>query len=103
MEAKKEAKKKRKHPLYSFFFISFWVIIAVMFTGLIITQATRYNELRAELSRVNANIAIEQAFIEDLNMQMLFFDSDAHVEQLARERLGMVRQNEIVFVNIAGD
>ena len=101
METRQRPKRKRKRPLYNFFFISFWTLIVVMFTGLIITQATRYNELRAELDRVNAQIAAEQAAMEDLEMRLLFFDSDAHIERLARLRLGMVRQNEIVFVNIA--
>ena len=72
-----------------------------MFTVLIITQATRYNELRSELDRINAQIEAERAMEADLEMRLLFLDSDAIIERLARERLGMVRQNEIVFLNIA--
>ena len=72
-----------------------------MFTVLIITQAIRYNELSAELERINADIAAERAMEADLEMRLLFLDSDAIIERIARERLGMVRQNEIVFVNIA--
>ena len=94
-------KRKRKRPVYNFFFGSFWALIVIMFVALILNQAGRYNELRAELSRLNAEIAHEQAVIEDLEMRLLFFDTDAHIERLAREVLGMVRQNEIVFVNIA--
>ena len=101
MEPQNKPKRRRKRPIYNFFFGSFWMLIVVMFTGLIITQASRYNELRAELERVNAQIAAEQMSAEDLEMRLLFFDSDAHIERLARERLGMVRQNELVFVNIA--
>ena len=94
-------KRKRRRPLYNFFFMTFWAIITVMFTVLIVTQATRYNELRAELHRLEAEIAAERAMEADLEMRLLFLDSDAIIERLARERLGMVRQNEIVFVNIA--
>ena len=101
MNIRAKPKKKRKRPVYNFFFVSFWLLIVVMFTGLIITQATRYNELRAELERVEAQIAAERVTMEDLEMRLMFFDSDAHIERLARERLGMVRQNELVFVNIA--
>ena len=93
--------KKRRRPLYTFFFAVFWTAIVAMFTALIITQAVRYNELRAELGRVSVLLENEQAAIEDLEMRLMFFDSDAHIERLARERLGMVRQNELVFINIA--
>ena len=101
MVIREKPKRKRKRPIYNFFFGSFWTLIVIMFTGLIITQASRYNELSAELDRVNAQIAAEHATMEDLEMRLLFFDSDAHIERLARERLGMVRQNELVFLNIA--
>ena len=94
-------KRKRPRPLYNFFFICFWATIVVMFTVLIVTQATRYNELRAELYRIEAEVVAERALEADLEMRLLFLDSDAIIERLARERLGMVRQNEIVFVNIA--
>ena len=94
-------KKKRGRPIYNFFFSIFWAVIVVMFTVLIITQATRYNELSAELDRIQAEIAAERATEADLEMRLLFLDSDAIIERIARERLGMVRQNEIIFVNIA--
>ena len=94
-------KKKRRRPLYTFFFALLWSVIIAMFTGLIITQAIRYNELRAELGMVNVLLENERFTIYDLEMRLLFFDSDAHIERLARERLGMVRQNELVFINIA--
>ena len=101
MNPNEKPKKKRSRPIYNLFFITFWGTIVVMFTVLIITQATRYNELRAELDRLEAEIAAERALEADLEMRLLFLDSDAIIERLARERLGMVRQNEIVFLNIA--
>ena len=79
----------------------FWAAIFISFGVLIVSQASRYNEMHAELLRIESNIASEQAVLDDLNTQLLFFDSDTHVEQLARERLGMVRSYEIVFRNIA--
>jgi len=72
-----------------------------MFSALIITQAGQYNELRETLHRIEGEVAAERAIHDDLNRQILFFDSDAYIETLARERLGMIRPNEIVFRNIA--
>ena len=101
MKLNEKPKRKRSRPIYNFFFSTFWATIMIMFTVLIITQATRYNELRAELDRINGEIATKRVMEADLEMRLLFLDSDAIIERLARERLGMVRQNEIVFVNIA--
>ena len=83
------------------FYMTFWVLILIMFSGLIIVQASRYNELQADLSRINADIAYEYAIYRDLYNQLMFFDSDAYIEMRARERFGMVRQDEMVFRNIA--
>ena len=82
-------------------YITCWIAILVMFAALIVTQAGTYNELRTDLNRILDEVAQEQAIYEDYNHQVIFFDSDAYIEALARERLGMVRPDEIVFRNIA--
>lgn len=81
----------------------FWFLTIGMLAAFIVSQAGMYNELRAELNQVQAAIAREAAEVEQLYLQITFFDSDAYIEQLARERLGMVRPNEIVFRNIASE
>jgi cell division protein FtsB len=101
-EGRPRPKKRRiKRKWRLFFYAVFWVFILAVFSGLIITQASHYNTLRSELERINAAIAREAAIFEDLQHQMLFFDSYVYIEELARERLGMVRPNEIVFRNRA--
>ena len=90
-------KKKFTLVLY----LIFWSVIIVMFSAMLVTQAGQYNALRADLDRISGDVAHEQAIYHDLNNQLLFFDSDAYIEALARERLGMIRPNEIVFRNIA--
>ena len=92
---------KRRRPLILAAYLLFWVVMLVMFSGLIISQAGRYNELRADLEHINSQIATARAEAEYLYLQAILFDSDAYIEQLARERLGLVRPNEIIFRNIA--
>jgi cell division protein FtsB len=98
---KRRKRRPVKRPISLMFYIAFWGLIIIMFVGLIITQAGTYNELRASLDRLHENIAHEQAIAESLNVNMDFFDSDAYVERLARDLMGMVFPNEIVFRNIA--
>ena len=98
--AKPEMKKKsssRVRPLFAIF----WVMILVMLSGFVVSQAGRYNELRARLAQVQAYIDEEKAEMEEMNFQLQFFDSDAYIEHLARERLGMIHPDQIVFRNIA--
>ena len=101
MEEKRERIKKRESPIVNVLYITFWAVIIIMFTALLFFQMESYNEKQAELARVTANLEREKAEYEQLQYQLSLFDSDAYIEQLARDRLGMVRQNEIVFRNIA--
>jgi len=67
--------------------------------GLIINQASQYNELRRELATVQTAIEHEMFIHEDLQLRLTLFDSDAYIIMLARERLGMVFPWQIVFRN----
>jgi len=92
---------KRPKSRASWIFIFFWLAIMGLTFARVVNQSSRYNDLRAELTRLEADIEVRTVQNEDLQMQIDFFDSDAYIEQLARDRLGMVRPNEIVFRNIA--
>jgi cell division protein FtsB len=84
-------------------YIVFWAAVLIMFAWHFVSQMENYNELQSELSRINANVSAAAAKQEQLEFELSFFDSDAYLEQLARERLGMARPNEIVFRNTAND
>lgn len=101
MDEKPQVQKKRGNPIINALYISFWAAILIMFISLFFNQMESYNERQTELARMNTNLARERAENERLLFELSLFNSDAHIEQLARERLGMVRPNEIVFRNIA--
>ncbi|MCL2215815.1 MAG: septum formation initiator family protein [Defluviitaleaceae bacterium] len=105
MEDTKKPKKRRrfKLPKIRLRFAIFWVLIIVMLSGYVVAQIGRNNELQAELRALEATIARYQAEADSLELQITFFDSDVYIEELARNRLGMVRPNEIVFRNTAAD
>jgi len=98
---KRKRIKKKERPIVNVMYFSFWAAILIMFAALFFSQMESYNELQAQLALANANVAREKAENDRLELQLTFFDIDDYVEQLARERLGMVRPNEIVFRNIA--
>ena len=92
-------RNKRKAKMY--LYIPFWILILGMFLGLFAMQLSRYYDYRHELDRLSAELAAEQQTASDLRYQEAFIGSPAYIEQLAREMLGFVRQDEIVFRNIA--
>ncbi|MCL2356420.1 MAG: septum formation initiator family protein [Defluviitaleaceae bacterium] len=83
------------------FYYIFWATILILLFALFITQMENYNELRAEYTRLNAEIERERAENLRLTEHIDSLDSDAYVERFARDVLGMVRPNEIVFRNTA--
>ena len=95
--AQKKRKAKPKRRMSNFFFMLVCLLILGVFSALIFRQAASYNDLRAESIRIEEQLARYQATYDALRYQMAHFDSDAYIERLARERLGWVRPNEIIF------
>ena len=91
-------RKRKKSRLY--LYVPFWLLIIGMFVGLIAMQLSRYENYRHELNRLQAELAYEQQIAIDLRYRQAFYESDAYIEQLARG-LGFIRQDEIIFQNIA--
>ena len=92
---------KRFKKITKYLYIPFWLLIAAMFCGLLIIQFSRYEDYRYELNRLTAELYREKQIYIDLQHQQVFYQSDAYIERLAREMLGYVRQDEIIFQNIA--
>ena len=72
-----------------------------MFAGMLVIQTGRYNDYRLELDRVLTDLLSEQQNYAQLQEQIIYYESDAYIEQLARDQLGFVKPDEIVFINMA--
>jgi len=81
-------------------FVAFWLFLAAMFAGFMVIQSERSENYRAELDKVFSDLQREWDAHDDLTAQMGFYESDAYIEQLAREQLGYVKPGEIVFINV---
>lgn len=84
-----------------YLYIPFWLLIVGAFLGLMVIQWSWYEDYRNDLDRLRAELAQEEQIAADLMHRRAFYESDAYIELLAREMLGFVRQDEIVFQNIA--
>ena len=96
-------KRKKRKSQFTWMFAILWASVFGLAFMLILGQVGRYNELREEYVILQENIANAQEIQRQLELAAEFHDANAHIERLARERLGFVRPNEIVFRNTAAD
>ena len=75
------------------------LILILVFSFAMYIQASEYFELRDQLKQVYAEQ--DKAVIKNQKAvhEMLYHDSDEFMEKIARERLGWVKPNEIVFID----
>ncbi len=98
-DAKKKGKKRRKRLLapYMRFVI---VLVMVSCAGILANSYRIYRKVRqqeAVRQEMQARIEKEKQEQEDLKAQVSDMGSDEYIKQQAREKLGLVFDNEIIF------
>lgn len=97
MEKRKRIRKSRKA---SSLFVRLFLLVFVcaVFVG-IGKQAVHYQEVKEEMAVVTAEIEAEQEKQLNFETRKEYYTSDSYIEQVAREQLGMVKPNEIIYIN----
>ena len=97
MEKKKRVKKSRKA---SALFVRVFLLVFVCAVSVGIgKQAVRYQAVKEELAVVTAEIKEEQEKQLNFETRKEYYTGDVYIEQVAREQLGMVKPNEIIYIN----
>ena len=97
MEKKKRIRKSRKA---SSLFVRLFLLVFVCTVSVGIgKQAIRYQEVQEEMAVVTAEIEAEQEKQLNFETRKEYYTSDSYIEQVAREQLGMVKPNEIIYIN----
>lgn len=94
--SKKSKKTKRLDRL---FLRSFLVVFAIAVAGGIAGQANALASIQAEQAEIAEQIAQEKKKAEEFEYQREYYNSDSYIEQIAREQLGMLKPNEILYIN----
>ena len=97
---RKSKLKRKRRPRWGLY-ISFWLLIIGVVTGLAVTQMSRFEGYQQQLARLEAELAREEQIGQDLRYRQAFYESDAYIERLAREMLDFIRHDEIIFRNIS--
>ena len=80
-----------------------WVVVVVCFCLLYVVysfadQALQLSELRREASNLRAREATLQSDNERLRQEQQLLQTDAYVEKVAREELGLVKPGETPYI-----
>lgn len=77
------------------------MIVAFMLLGVIYSESSglenRVAYYNARAASLEESIEEEKARTEEIEEKKKYMETDAYVEEVARNRLGLVKDNEIVF------
>ena len=96
----KKRKKKRKVRYNSLGMLAIALVVLVLLGGLMLES----NDLQERLTGYDAKAATLQQQIEDeqtrteeIDKLKKYMETDEYTEEVAREKLGLVKENEILF------
>ena len=95
----KESKKRIIRPGFWFFYAGSMVVILAIFCGAMFSTLKDNNDLAARKTELEEEIAYETDRHAELSMEGDYYKSDAYYEKIAREKLGLVMPNEIIFID----
>lgn len=74
--------------------------ISMVVKGIVLQPIVSANYEKAE--QLDYDISCENQRIEEINRMTEAVGTDEYIEKVAREKLGMIRSDEIVFIDISG-
>ncbi len=76
------------------------VSVTMVVKGFMLQPAIAANNEKA--AKLEESIEYEKKRIEEIDAMMEEVGTDEYIERIAREKLGMIKADEIVFVDISG-
>lgn len=91
----KTSKKLKIGKLY--IVVTASIIISTVFA--LCTNANEMKVLVAERTEIQSQIEAENRRQIDLSSQKHYYESDSYIEEVAREKLGFVKPNDVIFID----
>lgn len=76
------------------------ICVTMVVKGVMLQPIVSANQERE--AKLDYDISCENQRIEEINLMTEKAGTDEYIEKIAREKLGMIRADEIVFVDISG-
>ncbi len=94
-------KRNKNKSIYRVLGIIFIAAFSFMFIKGVLNQP-QITKNKAQIAELEEKIDYEKKRIEEVEELKTKVDSDEYIEKVAREKLGMIKRDEIVFIDIAG-
>ncbi len=72
-------------------------VIILVFAGVFYTGAKTISAIELEKQQVQKEIDKCRSSISELEKEKNLLETDAYVEKIARDELGLIKENEIIF------
>lgn len=99
-------KMMKKRPAFKFNIITCLILITVLASGTMLVKGVMYQPAISasdkKAAEIKESIEYEERRIEEIDAVMEKVGTDEYIEKIAREKLGMIKSDEIVFVDISG-
>ncbi|WP_352399698.1 septum formation initiator family protein [Anaerotignum sp.] len=81
-------------------FIRVFLSVFICAVGVgVVSQAKAYDQIKQERMEIASQIKQEQEKQLEFEKRKEYYNSDSYIEQIAREQLGMVKPNEVLYIN----
>ena len=97
----KHKKTKKEKSFLNVFVFCFMVLFMVVICINLYSQTRVIYNLKQEETTLASQIEDEKKKNLQLNVNQDYYTSDAYIEKVAREQLGLVKPGEIEFINKA--
>ncbi len=68
-----------------------------------IVQQPEITKNKEKIQNLNLEISEQQGKLNELDGMMDKVDTDEYIEKVAREKLDLVKENEIIFIDVASE
>ncbi|MFI3230803.1 MAG: septum formation initiator family protein [bacterium] len=97
MKNNTRASGSNRAPNMNAFYLVGMFFIIIVFSIYIIYKYTIFQDYSTKLNKLHSEIESIEQNNQDLLDQAEYKTSDEHIEELAREKLGLLKNNEIIF------
>lgn len=97
MAKKKQGNRRITLPTVAVFALAAFLLVKG------VMQQPKITANKEEIENLNTEIAQQQKKLDELDELKTMVDSDEYIEKVAREKLGLIKENEIVFIDVTGE